>query len=258
MLSPARSWSPLFFGKARSRISRIPAWVATGSTDPRIPLFHQVVLIYEQRSEQSFFIHVPSFLQRSVNLKPQDLHDLLCIRLQSNHNSPEILPTIPAHLITVILDLTAQLRSSTAGNYPTVISPSEALPFHSSVPLAAFLLEYPVLYCPDESTADHTSVSHLDQITLDVYECIISFSDDQTSGRKTSPRPVAASSHPSPTSTHSLLKFSCPSQLGLSSERLAPASVISRLQSHFSLSIAKLHGSLQIQHSTVTLNGVVL
>jgi hypothetical protein len=57
-----------------------------------------------------------------------------------------------------------------------------------SVPVAAVLIEYPVAFVPDP-----TITSFLNYIPLDVYECIVKFK----------------------LNSHTLLRFSCPSELGM-------------------------------------------
>jgi len=149
-----------------------------------------------------------------------------------------------------------------------MISPSEELSFHVNVPLAAFILEYSVAYCPDDFASEDGPSTYLSRIPLDVYECILSFASIEGSimGKQ---RLDAGSATASPrlgnrgqskTHTHSLLKFSCPAQLHDFSPGLHPVSLISQLRSKFVARIARsgITCTLKVQHSTVTLDGIAL
>ncbi|THV00819.1 hypothetical protein K435DRAFT_963789 [Dendrothele bispora CBS 962.96] len=235
-----------------------------------ISLFREVIHVYESRSNQSFLVHVPLFLIRVANTAHQlsinNPDNPSFIRIRSGLSEPEIFSTTPSHLLAALLDLGAQLNS-VSGDYSTVISPSEGLPFHVNVPLAAFILEYPVVYCPDASAPDNGSGTYLSRVPLDVYEGIVSFTSSSTdiSGVRTSPATACSTSRPenkkqSRTHMHTLLKFSCPAQLGESSGRLTPASLISKLESQFITRITRLDAdsTFKVQHTTVTLDGVAL
>ncbi|KAJ3861993.1 hypothetical protein EV359DRAFT_46045, partial [Lentinula novae-zelandiae] len=85
------------------------------------------------------------------------------------------------------------------------------------VPFAAVLLEYPVAYCPSETVVS----PFLSSATLDIYEVRLTLPDqgDERHYR-------------------SVLKFSCPSDLGLSCPKLNPQSIQESLQSFFDSRIA--------------------
>lgn len=78
---------------------------------------------------------------------------------------------------------------------------------HLLIPLAAFLLEYPVGYVP----LNENQTTFLSNVPLDVYECVLGDSGEG----------------------HTLLKFSCPQSVGKSVTRLAPEEVRRRLVGRF-------------------------
>ena len=97
------------------------------------------------------------------------------------------------------------------------------------IPLAAFLLEYPVGYVP---LGAHQN-AFLSYIPLDVYECVLENSGEE----------------------HILLKFSCPQCVSQSVARLAPYEVQRRLMKHFQprLEAVGYLGRLEIKHVQETL-----
>lgn len=107
-----------------------------------------------------------------------------------------------------------------------------AQPQSALVPLAGLLLEYTVAYVPPR--APHT-VGYLGGVALDVYECT----------------PEGGAS--------TLLKFSCPHELGERYEHLQPETVCARLRARFAprLQTAGL-GELVITHCVETLDRVAL
>ena len=105
---------------------------------------------------------------------------------------------------------------------------------HLLVPLAAFLLEYPVGYVP----LDANQTTFLSNIPLDVYECILK----------------------DPGEEHTLLKFSCPQCVSQSVARLAPEEVRRRLVGRFQprLEAADYPGRLEVRCTQETLPRVGL
>ena len=104
---------------------------------------------------------------------------------------------------------------------------------HLLVPLAAFLLEYPVGYVP----LDANQTTFLSNIPLDVYECVLDSGEERT-----------------------LLKFSCPQCVGQSIARLAPDEVRGRLVDRFQprLEAVDYPGRLEVRHTRETLPRVGL
>lgn len=105
---------------------------------------------------------------------------------------------------------------------------------HLLVPLAAFLLEYPVGYVP----LDANQTTFLGNIPLDLYECVLVDSEEE------------------PT----LFKFSCPQCVGQSVARLAPGEVRRRLVDRFRprLEAVGYPGRLEVRHTQETLPRVGL
>lgn len=115
----------------------------------------------------------------------------------------------------------------------------------TSVPLAALVLEYPVAYCPPVTV----SSPFLSSVTLDVYQvCLkLQMSPDLKGD----------------TSNHSILKFSCPSELGISyPERLSPVIMMEKLQSFFDSRLAdwtpQSTAVVTVHHDIETLDRVAL
>jgi hypothetical protein len=102
------------------------------------------------------------------------------------------------------------------------------------VPLAAFLLEYPVAYVP----LDARQTTFLSNIPLDVYECVLEDSGEE----------------------HTLLKFSCPQCVSQSVARLAPDEVQKRLMERFQprLRAVDYPGRLEVRCTRETLPRVGL
>ena len=100
---------------------------------------------------------------------------------------------------------------------------------HLLIPLAAFLLEYPVGYVP----LDANQTTFLSNIPLDVYECVLEDSEGE----------------------HTLLKFSCPQCVSQSVSRLAPDEVRRRLVGRFRprLRAVEYSGGLKVRHTQETL-----
>lgn len=105
---------------------------------------------------------------------------------------------------------------------------------HLLIPLAAFLLEYPVGYVP----LDANQTTFLSDIPLDVYGCLLEGSREE----------------------YTLLKFSCPQSMGQSVPRLALGELRRRLVDRFHprLQAVDYPGRLRVQHSQETLPRVGL
>lgn len=105
---------------------------------------------------------------------------------------------------------------------------------HLLVPLAAFLLEYPVGYVP----LNANQTTFLSDVPLDVYECVLEGSSEE----------------------HALLKFSCPQCVSQSTARLAPDEVRRRLADRFQPRIQAVNypGRLEVRHAQETLPRVAL
>lgn len=105
---------------------------------------------------------------------------------------------------------------------------------HLLIPLAAFLLEYPVGYVP----LDANQTTFLSNIPLDVYECVLE----------------------GPGKERALFKFSCPQCVSQSVARLAPDEMQRRLVGRFQprLQAVDYPGRLLVRRSQETLPRVGL
>lgn len=105
---------------------------------------------------------------------------------------------------------------------------------HLLIPLAAFLLEYPVGYVP----LDANQTTFLSNTPLDVYECVLVDSGEE----------------------HTLLKFSCPQCVSQSVAKLAPEEVRRRLAGRFQprLEAVDYPGRLEVRYMQETLPRVGL
>jgi hypothetical protein len=79
------------------------------------------------------------------------------------------------------------------------------------VPIAAILLEYPVAYVP--TSGDQTVF--LSRELLDIYECLLMHAEFE------------------PLNGHTLLKFSCPSAIGIEHTELSPNKLVERMKARF-------------------------
>lgn len=118
---------------------------------------------------------------------------------------------------------------------PTSITLPTGLAPETTVPLAALLLEYPVAYVPLD-----IQVPFLDNVQLDVYECTLVTENDQT---------------------HSLVKFSCPSNLTEAyPDGLGASHIVAYLRGNFEdrLKRSVQGATLRITHSRETKDRLAL
>jgi len=94
---------------------------------------------------------------------------------------------------------------------PTSIISSQELTQELMIPIAAILLEYPVAYVP----ASSDQMAFLSRELLDVYECRLVHVETQVPNR------------------HTLLKFSCPSAIGVKHMELSPQELMERTKERF-------------------------
>ncbi|KAJ3881701.1 hypothetical protein F5051DRAFT_89847 [Lentinula edodes] len=214
-------------------------------------LFQDVVHVYEPCSEQSFLINASLLLAKYTiedisggmsNWPPTSAYPVFV----STSSPPEILSTPTEGLFALVQNLIQQLQdpSPVLKEKSTIILP-QGLFANLTVPFAAVLLEYPVAYCPSGTVVS----PFLSSATLDIYEVRLTLPDQGyvTSGRR--------KAWPSVNDEHrhyrSVLKFSCPSDLGRSCPELNPQSIQESLQSCFDSRIAN---SLQLLWSTHTIS----
>lgn len=108
------------------------------------------------------------------------------------------------------------------------------------VPLAGFLLDYPVCYIP----ASDDQTIFLSGVSLDLYECVL------VNERK--PTSISAQ--------HPLFKFTCPASLGDRHRDLNRHSILDALKRNLTSRLVTLSSpfSLKITHDTVILDRVAL
>ena len=143
----------------------------------------------------------------------------------------ELKVPMPIELSDVLRQLTASLdEQSTIIPLPTGLTPQVL------VPLAGFLLEYPVSYVP--TSADQAIF--LSSTPLNIFECIIFLPGDLAY------------------SEHIMFKFSCPAQANLD-RRLNPGFISETLQSRFTERLKDIEGSrIEVRHHVETLGNVAL
>ncbi|KAG5338946.1 hypothetical protein E4T56_gene1039 [Termitomyces sp. T112] len=138
----------------------------------------------------------------------------------------------PPDLIFALDSLKEVLAAQTT--LPCSITIKPGLPAESAIPLAAILLEYPVAYIP--TTLDSPFLSN---VTLDVYECVLSIGE----------------------TVHTLLKFSCPSELGQqNSDMLGKSHLIKFLTDTYlpRIRAMTLIATFQVLHTNQNLDRIAL
>ncbi|KAG6820715.1 hypothetical protein H0H93_012768 [Arthromyces matolae] len=191
--------------------------------------FSHVVHVYEPTSEQSFFLNIPISVER-LGIWTD------CTSFVSLAPDPSTLSLMHKPPFSTTLALESLLE-----DLIVQVPPPPSIPIKScsllktAVPLAAILLEYPVAYTPETLESPF-----LCNVPLDVYECVVSFGE---------------------TTTHTLLKFSCPSELANQHPDALGQPYIKRLLKERYL--ARIHRfkseiTFQIVHTTEQLDRVAL
>lgn len=202
------------------------------------PIFESVMHVYETAADQSFFVHVPSLLEKGfaditdspfMGDNSRSTGKVTFVYLKKD--GPQ-LSTAPPSRLAVALQSLLMARSY----LPTSITLPANLTSETMVPLAALLLEYPVAYVP---TFLDSQVPFLNNVPLDIYECILVI-DDQSLP---------------------LLKFSCPSGLAEAHpDRLGSSSIIAYLVENFKDRLEKSFpgATLRVIHSRETRDRLAL
>lgn len=209
------------------------------------PRFQAVVYVYEPTADQSFFVNMP-LLHEVVNTSPFAIHGKNCSRhsttfvyLAKDH--PQVLTGPPDSLAALLPLLVTDHTVVHGTRYSVSISLPPDLTPESSIPLAGVLLEYPVAYVPASD-----QLPFLSNISLDVYECILTLGHNQVSANL---------------EDHLFLKFSCPSDLA---ERhpncLGSLHVIACLTEKFTNRLRQSvpEATIRIMHSRETKDRVAL
>lgn len=161
------------------------------------PAFSPLVHVYHGPTGQSFIANKSMLLQRAKHTASSNTGHVSGIALFIHLNTsdavePESLPS--KALLRTIVDLATHLEEMSPED--TFVPVPTNIGIDILVPLAAFILEYPVAYVPNPK-----QTTFLSQVPLDVHEVIISSS---------------GTSHFQLEAFHSLLKFSVPRHLALS------------------------------------------
>lgn len=205
--------------------------------------FRSVTVLSDALSTQTFFINV--HLLRAVigdNPRHNGKHMVdnwpLFVHLIK---PPEVVEQAPAHLAKLAEEV---CRIGEADEVPIIFSMSDAATIIDAVPLAAVLLEYPVAYVP----ASAQQTSFLEGATLDVYECILTWT------------PAGAYPAGLQRGKHTLLKFSCPNTIGTTHPELSSDRLARRLKSRFQPRLQQIGFScaLSVIHTTETHDRVAL
>ena|ERR1700722_1927579 len=157
-------------------------------------------------------------------------------------NCPSQLPNPPRGFLEILSNINAALAAQPGWDKTVSLSLSANLEPEVTVPLAAFLLEYPIAYVPTSLT----QTSFLSGVCLDVYDCTLScphhFTDNST------------------THSHSFLKFSSPQQLGLENSNLSPATLISKMDTRYKGRLEAIGHArvLKIHHHIASFDRVAL
>ncbi|KAF9450583.1 hypothetical protein P691DRAFT_458876 [Macrolepiota fuliginosa MF-IS2] len=153
--------------------------------------FRNVLHLHEPCTNQSFFIHKNKLLQKlEASLSPRSAGPYPVFIHLPEKGEPCVLDSIPLPVLEVFQ---FNLGPGSTSSSSTLRLPQD-LPSTTSIPLAAFVLDYPVAYVP----ASASQTSFLSGVPLVIYRCYIQPrtpppGDDNGRGRQ-----------------HTLLQFSCP------------------------------------------------
>ncbi|KAJ8080552.1 hypothetical protein PM082_017386 [Marasmius tenuissimus] len=222
--------------------------------------FERVAHIYDPSSEQSFFVNVSLLLSRSQAIlsgssvessEESNVDQTIYVSLASDGSPNPKISSIPQEIVAVLrhLAIAMQIRHTSvdtaSDECPSTIALPTELLFDVMVPLAGFILEYPVALSPTPVSGSDMS-AFLSQVPLHVYECALDLDTDTAGSRR-----------------HLLMKFSIPSVLASVHPFIFSPSIVtskletklkSRLEQAFSGSVP----SLTVVYNTVTLDRVAL
>lgn len=232
--------APLAFGSHKGKPG-IEVGLTLTKVLQKLPAFNTVVLVQEPQSAQLFFVNT-TLLRERCSLRdseraqqPPGCATDPWVRFVRLREDPVLMPAPPARVLAALSELCRD--SLLARTFPptanVVLSLSPTLEITDIVPLAAYLLEYPVAYvpCSEEQT------SFLAGAALDVYECTFQAAE-----------------------AHIVLKFSCPSGIGELHPELSAGRLVESLRHRFGLRLraAGLPDNLIVQHHMKTYDRVSL
>ncbi|KAJ3004210.1 hypothetical protein NUW54_g4921 [Trametes sanguinea] len=169
--------------------------------------FMDVVLVCEPHSEQLFFVNARELRERalrtSLDIVSTDSNpsgdDVLYVRLEGSH--AELFPP-PAQLEPLLVQIAEAFALNPA---QVALSLPEGLDIGIMVAFAAYILDFPVAYVPTSGS----DTAYLAGVPLDVYECVLE-TDSATTDM---------------TRRHTMIKFSCPQHISLTTRELSPEDV---------------------------------
>ncbi|KAI0729626.1 hypothetical protein C8Q72DRAFT_304915 [Fomitopsis betulina] len=209
-------------------------------------VFQDVIVLHEPTSDQLFFVNSHLLERRCAQILSSDNHDAEPWPMFLHLLEEPTLVGFPIQLAGLLRELCARGEKHAGLPRPTILTVSHPLDISVSVPLAAVLLEYPVAYVPLD--ADQTAF--LTGVGLNVYECVLTFSQVPGDTGSGSDRPYE----------HTLLKFSCPSRLAGEATTLLPTTLVERMQARFGprLDAAGCQCKWAVRHATETHDRVSL
>ncbi|OCH91199.1 hypothetical protein OBBRIDRAFT_542773 [Obba rivulosa] len=208
-----------------------------------ISVFKNVLLVHEPASDQLFVLNMGLLRQRLLEpdrtLEHASTDKCQWIRFVRASENPTLLPFAPPQVLEILRNLSV-FTEDPIPPYLTLTS-QEPLDASALVPLAAFLLEYPIAYVPQSIGQS----GYLTNVPLDVYECTLVWSDHATE-----------LSH----GAHLMLKFSCPCAIGDVDKDVCPPSLVQHITRRFGerLTGVGFSGKLAVRHYTETLPRIAL
>jgi len=208
------------------------------------PAFNSVILVQEPISDQLFFLNVGLLCARcplrdyGQGLQyPQNSRDQWTNFVEL-HDNPALMSSPPERLSVVLSELCRDTKLEHMFPPPVALSLSPSLDITLAVPLAAFLLDYPVAYVP--ISADQSDF--LAGISLDVYRCTFALKAEATQSSDLAGR------------EHTLLKFSCPSAIGHAHGELSSQALVETMRNRFGRRLAEagFPDSIVVEHHTET------
>ncbi|EMD39858.1 hypothetical protein CERSUDRAFT_122030 [Gelatoporia subvermispora B] len=179
-------------------------------------VFKNVAVLHEPVSEQMFILNMELVRRRLHELQdehsPRTSWERRWTHFVTPSANPGLLPSAPRELLGLLQTLSFHSGSSIPPYLTLTPSSPTSMDANTLVPLAAFLLEYPVAYVPSPSSND---TIYLPDVPLDVYEYVISWTDTRQDRE------------------HVVLKFSCPNTIGQTVEDLGIERMVDRLTDHF-------------------------
>ncbi|KAJ2977574.1 hypothetical protein NUW54_g11402 [Trametes sanguinea] len=187
--------------------------------------FTDVVLVREPHSEQIFFVNARELRERalrtSLDIVSTDSNPsedgVLYVRLEGSHAEVSFIPQHrtadndsyssqlfppPAQLEPLLVQIAEAFALNPA---QVALSLPEGLDIGIMVAFAAYILNFPVAYVPTSGS----DTAYLAGVPLDVYECVLE-TDSATTDM---------------TRRHTMIKFSCPQHISLTTRELSPEDV---------------------------------